>query len=147
MLFSSSNCLFKEAIPSLRFSPENRTAERKDETCKNFLRDRIIFSPTKSYGIFPSVFFILRSAGSLYPGLFLILSSSAIHSSKSGVRGAVSNFHCLHWLPLAAFRYSPQSPVILIANRIAGVPEFRGYSLIYRIGSPLSRQVIPPLLS
>ena len=146
-MFSLSNCRLKEAIVSLKVNPENRMAERKDEIFKNFLRDILIFPPTKSYGIFPSVFFILRSPGSLYPGLFLILSSPAIHSSKSGGRGTMSNFHCLHWLPLAAFRYSPQSPVILIANRIAGVPEFRGYSLIYRIGSPLSRQAIPPLLS
>ena len=45
----------------------------------------------------------------------------------------MAHLHRLHRLSFAAVGGSPQHPVVLIADGIAGIPEFVGDSLINRI--------------
>src|SRR5207247_7540940 len=52
---------------------------------------------------------------------------------EPGGRGAVAGAHGLHRLALAAIRQAPQGPKLPPANRVAGVPEFRGDPPVARV--------------
>src|SRR5215472_7906589 len=50
--------------------------------------------------------------------------------AKACRSGPVAGTHGLHGLPLPAVRRAPQSPVLLAANGVAGIPELRANAAV-----------------
>src|SRR5712692_2254709 len=56
------------------------------------------------------------------------LPSGGLHLDipKAAGRGPVTDVHRLHGLALAAVHHSPQPPLVMTRNRVAGAPELGG---------------------